>query len=247
MSENQTPGKQTKCIILAAGQGTRMRPLTDNCPKGLLSLEGETIVGRQIRILKELGIPEQNIAIVVGYKAEKYRDKYEETEIQLIENKNFSETDNLYSFLLSKKFYTENDLLVLNGDVVFQKELMNEVLDTEGSAYPVDTHPDDDAIKVNTSNGSIAEILGKNAEYYHGCTIGIFKIGEKDVEKIYREAENLSSENKNQWFESSIAEAVSETEFTAVDITKYYWDELDNPEEFVKGKVAVNKLEERIS
>ena len=60
----------SSCLILAAGEGTRLRPLTNNYPKGLVSLLGESLISHQIKILKALNI--KNIAIVTGYKAEKF-------------------------------------------------------------------------------------------------------------------------------------------------------------------------------
>ena len=58
------------CLILAAGEGTRLRPFTNNHPKGLVSLLGKPLVSHQITNLKALDI--QNIAIATGYKAEKF-------------------------------------------------------------------------------------------------------------------------------------------------------------------------------
>ena len=61
----------SSCLILAAGEGTRLRPLTNNYPKGLVSLLGESLrLSHQIKILKALNI--KNIAIVTGYKAENF-------------------------------------------------------------------------------------------------------------------------------------------------------------------------------
>ena len=57
----------TSCLILAAGEGTRLRPLTNIYPKGLISLLGKPLVSYQIDNLKASNI--QNIAIVTGHKA----------------------------------------------------------------------------------------------------------------------------------------------------------------------------------
>jgi len=220
-----------------------MRPLTDDCPKGLLSVGGESIVGRQIRLLKEAGLEEENICIVTGYKASKYADRFSESDVTLVENTNYSSTDNLESFLLSKDFCSEgSDLLVLNGDVVFQKELIEKVLNKDGCVYPIDTEPDSDAIKVEIQDDCIADILGKDADYYHGCTIGIFKIGAEDCSKIFSAGDEVSSDKKGKWFESCVEASIPELEFKAVNITGLFWDELDTPEEFLEAKIAVENL-----
>lgn len=231
-----------EAVILAAGLGSRMRPLTDQCQKGLLSVGGESIVGRQIRLLKEAGIEEENICIVTGYKASKYEDKYRKSDVELVENTEYRETDNLESFLLSKDFCSEgSDLLVLNGDVLFQKELIQKVLSEKGSVYPVDTRPDSHAIKVEIQEGRVVDILGKDADFYHGCTIGVFKIGAGDCSRIFSAGEEVSSEKKGKWFESCIDASLSDLVFRAVDITGLFWDELDTPKEFLRAKIAVEK------
>ena len=56
-----------KGIILAAGMGTRLRPLTLNTPKSLIEIKGETLIERQIRFLREKGVEE--IVVVTGYLA----------------------------------------------------------------------------------------------------------------------------------------------------------------------------------
>ncbi|WP_039907556.1 sugar phosphate nucleotidyltransferase [Candidatus Regiella insecticola] len=60
----------TCCLILAAGEGSRLRPLTNDRPKGLVSLLGKPLVSHQIDTLRASGI--ENIAIATGYKAEKF-------------------------------------------------------------------------------------------------------------------------------------------------------------------------------
>ena len=63
-----------KAIILAAGKGTRLYPITLNKPKGLLEIGNETILGRLIRQFNELGIAD--ILLVVGYQKEKLIDHF---------------------------------------------------------------------------------------------------------------------------------------------------------------------------
>ncbi|MGE5627660.1 MAG: sugar phosphate nucleotidyltransferase, partial [Solirubrobacterales bacterium] len=66
-----------RAIILAAGMGTRLRPLTNNTPKSLVKVKGEPMAERQIRFLKEKGI--EDIVVVTGYLNDKFdylKEKY---------------------------------------------------------------------------------------------------------------------------------------------------------------------------
>jgi mannose-1-phosphate guanylyltransferase len=63
-----------KAFILAAGRGSRMHPLAQDRPKSLLGIKDETILGRQLRILRSCGIAE--ITVVAGFEQEKIRDSF---------------------------------------------------------------------------------------------------------------------------------------------------------------------------
>ena len=93
-----------KGIILAAGMGTRLRPLTLNTPKSLIEIKGETLIERQIRFLREKGVEE--IVVVTGYLAEKFeflKDKYRVTVRHYLENAYVIDADNYLNdnFLLN--------------------------------------------------------------------------------------------------------------------------------------------------
>ena len=56
-----------KVVILAAGQGTRLRPLTDSCPKCMVEVNGRSIIERQLDTMRSCGIKECDITVVAGY------------------------------------------------------------------------------------------------------------------------------------------------------------------------------------
>src|ERR1700727_3693043 len=92
-----------RAIILAAGFGRRMRPLTDATHKALLSVAGNTIIGRIIEGLIENGIRET--AIVSGYRAEQLtqyvRAEYPDHEFRFIHNARYQDTNNIHSLALA--------------------------------------------------------------------------------------------------------------------------------------------------
>lgn len=221
-----------KAVILAAGPGKRMRPLTEDCPKGLLDLNGETIVGRQVRMLKEFGIEENDIAIVTGYRSSDFEDEFSESEITLVENEEWSSTDNLYSFKLSRGFVGESDFLVINGDAIFSRGLLDKVLEVESSGYPLDMErSDEESIKVEVEDGRMTRILGKNPESYDGVTTEVFKISSEDSENLFDAADRISEEDKTQWFDSAVDEILDYCYFKAIDVSGEFWREVDNPQE----------------
>lgn len=115
-----------KAVILAAGRGVRMRPLTDNIPKAMVKLKGKPLLEWNMEILKECGIGE--ILIVDGYKREaieKYFGKaYKGIPVRyLFQERQLGTAD---AIRLAEKF-AEGDFLALSADVIVEKSLVEEL------------------------------------------------------------------------------------------------------------------------
>ena len=100
-------------IILAAGMGTRLRPLTNNRPKCMVSVNGEPMIERQIRFLKETGI--DRITLVSGYKSDKLEYLRDYEGIDIVFNEKYDICNNIYS--MYKVLDRFGDTYVLEGDV----------------------------------------------------------------------------------------------------------------------------------
>jgi L-glutamine-phosphate cytidylyltransferase len=100
-------------IILAAGMGTRLRPLTNERPKALVEIAGESFFSRQIKQLREAGITD--ITIVTGYKAEAFAPWHGQNGLSFIHNPVFDIRNNLWSMLVVRERL--GDTVVLDGDV----------------------------------------------------------------------------------------------------------------------------------
>lgn len=114
-----------KAIILAAGRGNRLGKLTDHTPKCLLKLGHETILERQIRLLNESGIKNEEITIVAGYKA----DSFSNINASVIINKDYYKTDNAYSLFLGLNA-VEDDVLIIDGDLVFEAVILERLINS---------------------------------------------------------------------------------------------------------------------
>lgn len=84
--------KVENAIIMAAGLSSRFAPLSYEKPKALITVKGEVLIERQIRQLKEAGI--HDIAIVTGYKKEKFEYLKEKCQVTLIENPEYATRNN---------------------------------------------------------------------------------------------------------------------------------------------------------
>lgn len=110
-----------KAIILAAGQGTRLKKYTDNLPKGMLSFMGKTIIERQIEMYQKCGI--ENIVVVRGFAAD--RIQYEG--IKYYTNNEFAST-NMVESLMTAKSEFDDDIIVSYSDILFEEKMLRQMM-----------------------------------------------------------------------------------------------------------------------
>lgn len=118
-----------KVIILAAGRGTRLRPLTDNQPKCMVEINHKRIIDRQIEVMKACGIGEEDIYIVGGYRSDVLEEHFKDSKIQIIHNPEY-ETTNMVCSLMCARAQIEgaDDVLVSYGDIIYSEAVLNEIL-----------------------------------------------------------------------------------------------------------------------
>ena len=128
-----------KALILNSGMGTRMGELVSNHPKCMTELNhGETILSRQLRQIAEIGITEA--VITTGYFDSVLVNYCEGLNLPIhityVNNPAYQETNYIYSIYCARE-YLEDDLLLLHGDLVFENEVLDQLLEKEESCMAV--------------------------------------------------------------------------------------------------------------
>lgn len=119
MTGNGSP----RVIHLAAGEGTRLRPITDDRPKPLVELGGTSLLERNVETLRECGVTDQ--LVVTGYRADEIRSLGYET----VHNPVYDETDMVYSlFCAEEAFPSDRDLILSYGDIVYENRVVSALL-----------------------------------------------------------------------------------------------------------------------
>ena len=131
-----------KAIILAAGVGDRLQPFTEQFPKCLVPVSGVPILVNTLTHLSDVGVTE--VVIVVGHRKEKIYelvgDTFHAMKVSYIESENYESTNNIYSLWLARKHLVE-DVLLLEADVFFERQLLERMLSHEnGSLAAVSRH-----------------------------------------------------------------------------------------------------------
>jgi len=155
-------------VILAAGQGTRLRPLTDDKPKGMVEVDGEPILTHCFDQLIELGADE--LYVVVGYKKQNiinyYEDEYRGVPITYTHQR---EQKGLAHALLTVEEHIDDDFMLMLGDNVFRANLRDVVNrqqeDRADAAFLVEEVPWEEASRYGVCDtnkyGEITEVIEK--------------------------------------------------------------------------------------
>lgn len=106
-----------KAIILAAGQGTRLKKYTENLPKGMLEFDGKTIIERQIETYCKCGIAD--IIVVRGFAA----DKITYPDVKYYENVDYANTNMVESLMAAKQEF-DDDVIVSYSDILFEENML---------------------------------------------------------------------------------------------------------------------------
>ena len=230
-----------RAILLAAGMGTRLRPLTENTPKSLIEINGEPLLERQIRFLKEIGIEE--IYIVTGYLKEKFEYLIEKFNVVLIHNEYYNKYNNIYSMYLAKDFL--GDSYVIDADVYLNRNFLEKNLkdscyfsgqkDTLEKEWKINY---DDFDRIH----SIDVVKGKNY-----ILSGISYWSKKDAEIIKKQLNELSnkfdSENlKNLYWDDLVKLNLDKLEVYINKIEENDWYEIDSLYELNEVKKIVEKI-----
>jgi len=191
-------------IILCAGRGGRLRPLTDDRPKCLLAFGGSTILERCLDNLRAVGVGD--IILVTGYRSELIERLVDErgyAGVSFVRNPDFARTNTAVSLNLALK-RVDADVLVVNGDVLFDRSILADLLarsDSLDAAVDAEISLDGEEVKVAARNGRI-EKIGKHLDPREsaGEAIGLYKIKRDVILDLIRVYDALEERNEFHHF-----------------------------------------------
>lgn len=239
-----------KALIIAAGRGSRLRPFTEDMPKGLIPLLGLCLLERIILSVKEVGI--KDFVIVTGFKGEKIKDflekKVDALGVEYVDNPAWHRGNGVSVLSAEKKLKNEKKFLLLMSDHVFDTKIISIIISQSKIPNPksnwacllgVDKnlesiHDLEDATKVEISeNGSIISI-GKDLSKYNAVDCGVFLC----TPQIF-EALRIKINQGNEDLSSAVALLSEQGKAKTVDISGNFWIDIDT---FQELKIAENKL-----
>jgi len=233
MTTPTAPSTET-AVILAAGVGERLRPLTDDRPKALVSVAGRTILDRTIDSLTSYGV--RRLIVATGYREDAIRHALRDTpcEVEFCPNPDFATTQNMVSLALCADAVGDEPFFKLDGDVLFPPEMLARIDASPAPlAVAVDTSRDldEEAMKVSVESGRIRH-FGKelSLDVAFAETAGIERVGRDAVGPLFAACRAACDRGRTDvYYEAIYAELLGPRVWgDAVDIRGLPWTEVDD-------------------
>ncbi len=240
-----------KGIILSAGQGRRLLPLTTNLPKCLIRVGGRTVLEWQLRMLASAGI--HHVVVVVGFGAAEVERRLPEItppgmQVRPLFNELYDRADNLVSCAVASSEMSE-DFLLLNGDTLAETSVVERLLASpvtpvamaiaEKGAY------DADDMKVSR-HGTRVTRVGKDLtpDVSHGEAIGFSLYRGRGPELFTQALEEIlrEPEGSRRWYLSAVNLLAGRGQVQAVGIQGARFAEIDYLQDLPKARALVSAL-----
>jgi len=218
-----------KTLIIAAGNGTRLREYTKSIPKPLVLLNEKSLIEIIIGKCKNLGL--NDFIIVTGYLEEKLKRDVNKMgiNVEFISNPDFDKENGISVYCARNSLKNENTFLLLMTDHIFDSNLLNVLLDykmSTGCTLAIDKEISKvldlkDATKVYHNNGKILNI-DKNLNNYNAIDTGFF-LCTQDIFVALKQ----SIENGRYKLSDAMKLLAKNNELSAVDVTGNFWLDID--------------------
>lgn len=225
-------------IILAAGRGTRLRPLTNKLPKCLFKLGDDiTVIERMVSQIKKYD-EKAEITIATGFMKEKIEEKLEG--VKFVNNPFYEVTNSIASLWFIKESLNQ-DTILLNGDIVISNSLAEQLFSSkiENTEVLLDSSIKKDGdYNVQVSKEKVI-VMSKELENYHGEYVGITLLAKKDTLKFKEKMEEMVEDGYyDQWHENVLVQLIFNENFILKykDVADEEWTEVDCVNDLIRAK-----------
>lgn len=234
-----------KAILLAAGRGTRISKSIKEIPKSTLPIEnGKSLIRSTIEKMKERNIEP---VVCVGFKYENIYKELEGLDVKYFYNPFFAVTNSIASLWFAKEELND-DLIVMNADVYFSDEILDDLINNPNEVVLVSDKTriaeGDYFFKLNEQNkvvkyGKDIPLEDRSCEY-----VGMAKISKSFAPSFKKRLEEMIKEEKyDAWWENVIYSYTEEKDnlISTMDISGHFWSEIDFIDDYQRILDHVNK------
>ena len=234
-------------IILSAGKGVKLQPLTLNHPKSLYKLDDNTtILQRLVRMIRRYDAGAE-IVVVVGYMYKQIQHELEDDNVTFVHNPFYSVTGSMGSLWFAKNYLQRENITIINGDIVASDNLIKDVI-CQHTDYPCvlldSSRKDSNKYNVQVQNDMVC-VMSKNLTDYLGNYASIIKLDAVSSRFLLEQLNQMVNEEMyNLFFEDALVQMIFEKNFELYykDIRDYTWTEVDSVDDLLRAKEIHQKM-----
>jgi len=231
-----------QALMLAAGMGKRLGKYTEGNTKCMVEVAGKKLIDRALEAIRCAGI--KRFIVVIGYKGDQLREyltsSAKDMDLVFVENSEFEKTNNIYSLFLAKEYLKDDDTIVLESDLIYQKDLIKKLVDSEykdaAMVAKYEQWMDGTVVFLDNENNITEFVEKKNfihskiEEYYK--TVNIYKFSKEFSKRYYLPFINayIEAYGDNEYYElvlKAIAH-LSKSELKGFRLDNELWYEIDD-------------------
>jgi len=237
-----------KAVILAAGCATRLRPYSDDTPKTLLPVGGVPILRRTITNLLRVGFDQ--FVIGTGYLEHMVREAvgtwFPGLDVTYVINREFAATNNAYSLWLTREHVEHGGFILLDGDVVFDVSVVEELVDRGPDCLAVRSVGEIglEEVKVTADNQDRVLAIGKHVPVRSamGESVGIELFSAASSRRLFAALHHRVSDLGlvNEYYEAAFQQIIDEgSTLYGVDIGSMYATEIDTIDDLMAANTRL--------
>jgi choline kinase len=235
-------------ILLVAGKGTRLNPITLTYPKCLFKLDEDvTVIERMVYLIKKHD-KDAEIILVTGFMCDVIKGKFNK-DVTYIHNPFYSITNSIASLWFARDYFNREQITIINGDIVMSEEAVKEVICKKHDKPLVlldSSIKADGDYNVDVNNGLVV-VMSKNLKNYCGEYAGVTILTKKSAADLFVIIEEMINEELfNEWYEDAVVRMIfrNNYKFYCYDICDYEWAEIDSVDDLntakkIQGKKAL--------
>ncbi|MBR5508153.1 MAG: NTP transferase domain-containing protein [Clostridia bacterium] len=237
-----------KALILNSGMGSRMGKFTAEHPKCMTDIsKEETILSRQLKLLCEVGITD--VVITTGYFKDVLIDYCNSLNLPInytfVHNEDYSSTNYIYSIYCAKDVLADQNIIMMHGDLVFEKSVLCDILNYENSCMKVSSTlslPEKD-FKAVVQDGLVKKV---GVEFFDQAmeAQALYKLNRPQAKQwLDKIIEFCESDNRSCYAEKALNEITDECIIYAYDVKDRLCAEIDTPEDWEVVCKALESVE----
>lgn len=237
-----------KAVILAAGMGTRLRPITETLPKAFLPIDGKPLIWYSLDNLMRSGITD--VLIVTGFLHDRFHDEIGDSfkdylNIEYAHNPRYTETGSMYSLSQSKKIIDE-DIILLESDLLYEQRAIERLLeyDFPDTMLVAPLSGSGDEVYITADGERHLTNLGKDIpekDQAIGELVGITKLSYSYLEKVWEYAERDYEHGEENYHYEEVIVRVAQNEgpLQCMKLPELAWIEIDKAEDLQRAKKEI--------